>query len=874
MRTIEYKVSYENMISRIPGLFAYLDSNALGEVSLHHAYDSNCGCYGKMVENIKLPVGTSLIVDEKVLLEERKTYTFRTIITYYYQYRDLFTKYVYIKDETRVITPEEYKNLDVRKQRFYKRQINSDFIKFVERGIGKIEIPFEKYNELINNSNLYISICKDSNVITKEEYNDLSEKEKANYHLKRNENVPKFLYLANVISLYNELVKMGKQCMFYQNNKEKFGNDKHMCCLCERYINMGGDDLRDYVGSLIEEYKEISDEYFGYADNEKSMTLDFDIDLVSSYDDMGIMDSYITEWIPYKQYYKGDRVFYNGEIWHYQTDNTGYFYEDVAGSIWRCKEDNTGFFHEDALKVVFSDKYFEKINNVFEKIDIQYENIEDGTILTNDEYQEQYNTLQNEEEKSEFKSKYKLYSPQSLIDISKNTFKITGQTDSKLKDLRRLVTYMNDDNIGEKPQKGYDWLFYYRIGNIYNISTLNDDLGNILKLDSQTVASKEDGSDLMAYGDVITNIKANKEENTITFEYIINAHLIGNSDSYSSKLDEDKNTIHYWKDFTPEENTGVKYTETYNYAEGSDLDKLINQKFYLDIGKTEDGKAAIVIYLGKEKIVEEIEDWIPNKKYYKNDRVFYDNSIWRCTEDNTLFNKKYFEEVEEIEEWIPNKKYYKNDRVFYDGSIWRCIKNNTVQSEFNADNFEEVEEIEEWTTDKQYHKDDRVFYDGSIWRCIKNNTVQSEFNADNFEKIKKEIFTFDDYVNGKYDDNLKSFKFEFITFNNELNYSKTIANQDVNITSILTDFEVFKNDNDEFMEVHSMNEENLNDKGISMYRHDYFNGITYAPTKKIDVYIERGSTSCFQQHIAFSEIKTINDMTEYRNGSFFKINEG
>lgn len=730
MRTIEYKVSYENMISRIPGLFAYLDSNALGEVSLHHAYDSNCGCYGKMVENIKLPVGTSLIVDEKVLLEEGKTYTFRTIITYYYQYRDLFTKYVYIKDETRVITVEEYKNLDARKQNLYKRHIDSKFIKFVERGIGKIEIPFEKYNELINNSNLYISICKDSNVITKKEYNDLSEKERANYHLKRNENVPKFLYLANVISLYNELVKMGKQCMFYQNNKEKFGNDKHMCCLCERYINMGGDDLRDYVGSLIEEYKEISDEYFDYADNEKSMTLDFDIDLVSSYDDMGIMDSYITEWIPYKQYYKGDRVFYNGEIWHYQTDNTGYFYEDVAGSIWRCKENNTGFFHEDALKVVFSDKYFEKINNVFEKIDIQYENIEDGTILTNDDYQEQYNTLQNEEEKSEFKSKYKLYSPQSLIDISKNTFKLNGQTDSKLKDLRRLVTYMNDDNIGEKPQKGYDWLFYYRIGNIYNISTLNDDLGNILNLDGETIANEKDGNNLMAYGDIITNITSNEKENTITFEYIINAHLIGQH--YFSKLDEDKNIIHYWTDFTQEENTGVKYTETYNYTEGSDLDQLIKGEFKLVIAYTEDGEP------------------------------IYDETI----------------------------------------------------------------------------------------------------------------FSFDEYVNGKYDDNLKSFKFEFITLNNELTYSKTIANQEVNIISTLTDFEIFKNNNDEFMEVHSMDEENLNDKGISMYRHDYFNGITYAPTKKIDVYIERGSTSCFQQHIAFSEIKNINDLTEFRNGSFFKINEG
>ena len=722
MRTIEYKVSYENMISRIPGLFAYLDSNELGEVSLHHAYDSNCGCYGKIVENIKLPVGTSLIVDEKALLEEGETYTFRTIITYYYQYRDLFTKYEHIKDETRVITVEEYKNLDTRKQNLYKRRIDSIFIEFVEKGIGKIEIPSDIYKKCVENSGLYVNICKDNNVIREEEYKELDKEKKKNYYLKKNDNVPKFLYLANVISLYNELVKMSKQCMFYQNNKEKFGNDKHMCCLCERYINMGGDDLRNYVGSLIKEYREISNDYFKYADNEKkSMTLDFDIDLVSSYDDMGIMDSYVEEWLPYKQYYKGDRVFYDGDI-------------------WRCTVGNTGHFDENEMKVVFSDKFFKKINNVFEKIDNQ-----------------------------------------KLVNIEKNTFKITGQTDSKLKDLRRFVTYMNDDNIGEKPQNGYDWLFYYRIGNICNISTLNDGLGNILKLDSETTASEKDGNDLMAYGDVITNIKANKEENTITFEYIINAHLFSNS--YSYKLDEDKNVIHYWKDFTYEKNTGIKYTETYNYAKDSDLYKLINGKFYLDIGKTEKGKAAILIYLGDEKIEIEIEDWKSNQQYYKGDRVFHKDRIWCCKVDNKA----------------------------------------------------------------------------------------AEFNTNNFEEIKKEVFTFENYVNGKYDDNLKSFKFEFITFNNELSYNKTIANQEVNIISTLTDFEVFKNDNDEFMEVHSMNKENLNDKGINMYRHDYFNGITYAPTKKIDVHIERGSTSCFQQHISFSEIKTLNDM-EQNSGKIFTMN--
>ena len=74
--------------------------------------------------------------------------------------------------------------------------------------------------------------------------------------------------------------------------------------------------------------------------------------------------------------------------------------------------------------------------------------------------------------------------------------------------------------------------------------------------------------------------------------------------------------------------------------------------------------------------------------------------------------------------------------------------------------------------------------------------------------------------------------------------------------------------------LHSMADDNLDNEGIHMFRHDYFNGITYAPTKKIDVHIERGSTSCFQQHIGFSEIKTLNDMVEYKNNSFFKINQG
>lgn len=699
MKTIEYKVSFEKMVSRLPALFAYLESDDYGVVSLHKASDSIDGCWGKIVENIKLPSGTSLIVDEKVLLEDEKTYTFRTIIDYYYQYHDLFTKYVHNSDETRIITIEEYRNLDQGKQRLYKRQINSEFIKFVEKGIGKIEIPFDKYHELINNSNLYVNIRKDNNVITKEEYDELSKEEQENYRLKKNENVPKFIYLANVISLYNELVKMRKQCMFYQKNKEKFGNDKHMCCLCERYINMGGDGLKDYVGGLIEVYKEISDEYFNYADNEKSMTLDFDIDLTSTYQDFGILTPYVPIWLPYKRYEIGDIVEYNGEI-------------------YECKTENTGKWSDDYLTVVFDDTKFEKTDSRF--VDIHTEE-QEGKIVYKTNYIEK--TINSVGEI--------WYDGESIKHIAQNRdigrivkdydiklqfpLQVGGMTDSKLVDLRRFVTYYNDDGIAERTKIGEDWLFYYRKNSVVNIRTLNDDLGNIL---SYSLPQDEKGNkkaaisknDLMAYGDVIEDITYDTENHKIKFIYRVGVRLNANEGPITV-IDDDGNQLYKWKNFVWDNDTniGIKYEEEYNYEEGSDLDKLINNTFTI-------------------------------------------NGI-----DQT--------------------------------------------------------------------------------------------------------FSFTDYVDGKYDKMIPNVKFEFITINNSFDYNKTIAHQDVNIVSILTDFEVCRNDFNDFAE-------------YELFKEDYLNGITYKPTKNIDVHIERGSTSVFDKHIAFGEIKTMDDMVTYKNGSFFRMSIG
>lgn len=573
MKTIEYKVSYENMISRLPGLFAYLESDEFGNMSLHKATDSLDGCWGKIVENISLPSGVSL----KNILHGGETYSFRTIIDYYYQYREELGE-------------------------------DDEFVKFIEKAIGKITVDFEGKTEMS----------------------------------------PKFIYLANAKKLYNELVKMGKQCEFYEQNKEKFGTDEYLCCLCERYKNIGGNKLRDYVGSLIPQAESIANEYLGYTKG--NMVLDFDIDLTSTYQDFGIISPYVPIWIPGKRYFVGDKVQYDGEL-------------------YKCLMENNGKWDKDTLTIIFDSAKFEKCR---------------VTELNKVEYDLPYT--------------------------------INGTTDSKLTDLRRFVTYYNDDNVAERPANGYDWLFYYRKGEVVNIKTVNNKLGNVVKLsdlentsiNSDDLDSCEDKDDLAAYGDVIYDITANPDEHTITFTYIMGAHLKSN-DNRTIVYDDDNNKIIKWDKFVWDENEkiGIKYQETYNYEEESDLDKLIKGRFILE--------------------------------------------------------------------------------------------------------------------------------------------------------GVNETFTFEKYINGEYNKQLPTYKFEFITYNNSFNYNKTIAHQDVNIVSILTDFETNRNSFEEYTQ-------------SDFYREDYFNGITYQPKKNIDVNIQRGTTSVFDRHIAFGEIKTLEDMELFKNSSFFKMN--
>ena len=589
MRTIQYKVPYEKMISRLPALFAYLDIDKEGNTALHYATDSNDGCYGKIVENIKLPDKVNLVIDDEIILKSGETYTFRTIISYYYQYKDILP------------------NDDVFKQ-------------FIEKAIGKVDIPdSDRYDE---NGKEYVAM-------------------------------PKFVYLCDVKRLYNEVVKMSKTCEFYNKNVDKFGKDKHMCCLCEKYAEMGGDKFRNILKGYLQMAMDIALEYYGYAESaEKGMTLDFDVDLLSSYKDMGIMTAYLPQWIPFKEYYEGDRVVFDNNVYIRNSE------ESIDNS----------FFDLNCFDIVNSNLY---------RCD------DEGKI-------------------------------QSVQKIEN----IQSTTDSKLMGLRRFATFFNIDNEQEKPQDGYDWMFYYRKGYVKNIKTLTDNLGNILDFDGNTGTN---GNTLCAYGDVIEDIKKG-EDNTIIFQYQLGVHLVGTLDS--TYTDEDNNVYYSWKDFRVDTNWKdvIKYEETYNYTSNSDLDKLINNNFIIE----------------------------------------------------------------------------------------------------------------------------------------------------GFEP-----FEFSKYILGDYDGGaLKFYKFEFITYDKMVNVTKNVNNQDIHINSIVSNFTMDKSDNSIFDGMNVVWDDEIENyvvSGTPLFKYDYFNGVTYAPSYEINVNITRGSNACFDKHIALSEIKTMEDLESYHNGSFFNI---
>ena len=594
MTTYCYEISRETIISRLPSLFAYVSYNASGEAELHKATDSIDGCYGKIIQSIKLPSSAAcsfMIGDNnEVTLKGDTEYTYRTLIDYYYAYKksDSFEE--------------------------------NAFTEFIERGIGKEIVPEDRF--------------------PKDKY-DLA---------------PDSIYIATAKGLYQKMYKLKILCDAYQAGLENdMEESTRLCCSCDEYERMGGEDMIAYLQELIVKAETVANEFLGYAQGIE-LKVRFNFSLTSTNNDLGLLTPYVDYWEGGVEYKVGDFVLYNERS-------------------YICTRQNKGYWDEETERILFPTDCFTLISDLGKD-----KNIPSDIEETENPYGTKFDLNRGGD-----------------VDNTEN-YVISGTVDSKLKSLRRSKAYT--DGIGNVsfPNPDKDWLYYYRVNNVIDYETLNTDLGNIafimdegLDYDYNTkdydkyVEGKFNGNgdckELYAYGNLITNITLPQtikkgEENYLTFEYYLGAHLkakFPRSMNEFAKYDDDGRMLYHFSEFERDEDDlyhGVKYTDQYTFEWDSDIVKDFYQGDENATEKT----------LNQAKFNEYIngEDTLNNKQYefsLRNTRNVDERQINNETAIIS-YTRSTFEAT------IKNEVDYEYNRVFrdeyYNGITYSPTKKSDV----------------------------------------------------------------------------------------------------------------------------------------------------------------------------------------------------
>ena len=868
MRTISYKVSYEKMISRLPAMFAYLDIDEQGTCKIVKATNGKQGDYGRIIANVFYNKNIVYKGEEKPFEHECKDGTKLKITNGEKTYRTLIeTYYKAIKDK-------EWE----REDGIYKEP----FLAFMEKGIGLKYVGLSEEDS--NNTECGVTTIKKFPL------------------------APDYIYLGEAKTLYNKMIKMKKQLIFWEEHTKLCAEDKkYYQRLKEEFEMRNGDNLINKLAELIEEAEVVATEYLEYtlkpdpSDNNKlietNLTLDFNVNLVNTIKDLGLVTPYIEEWVAGKRYYEEDVV--------YHIDGNGY------GMTWYCKP------NADAKKDEFGRPYTEGFYE--ENTELIF--FDDGSTIT----------IGGEDIKTP-----KNWIPQTLNWVNRDEQEgtevvIEGTCNSHLTSLRRFTTYLNRNDEVETPDNYTDWLWYYRKGMVMNREEKYDEMGNLAVMygkekghfdgveaivggdkptnikfdtDNKTVLN------LAAWGDVITDIKAvndREDGGTITFTYWLGVHLkakiddrsegdkktyvvnspcvgifdnnykiqfsrgeiitqeefdrIINAKKYCDEAkwysqDDDGNYKYYFKDFEADTtspygvNHGVKYTETYIYYKGNTSYEVITR--FIDGPKYRIGDTVYgYIVVSRYKTTEYLKD--------------YDGDFDEIEEEG---EKKYIpKEYEVIKPFINGEYYEEGDIIPY----------NRYQNLYVL----EYDKDETITTEMfgQLSKENKPLCNGT--------TVSEDFTDDNKKKCKPVEETiwslvakdkFKEYIEGKFDREYKPDdmteedtdapyyyrlyeKMEFYTGDNIYSYNIRIGNRINKVPFLRTNFTT------------TVDIKHVDIEERPLIRYDYYNGVSFQPSVNEDVYIERGVTQAFEKHIKFSEIKTFEDLENYANGGFFVISK-
>lgn len=131
-------------------------------------------------------------------------------------------------------------------------------------------------------------------------------------------------------------------------------------------------------------------------------------------------------------------------------------------------------------------------------------------------------------------------------------------------------------------------------------------------------------------------------------------------------------------------------------------------------------------------VTAKIKDWVANTYYEKDQVVYYQGKLYRCTlaNNNAVFTPSNWEVVGNgnLNDWKTNYLYTVGDTIVYDKKIYKC--NNThTSTTFIADiaNWDEISatRINDWVTGYPYVVGDIVYDNGTIYRCVTAHTSTS-----------------------------------------------------------------------------------------------------------------------------------------------------
>lgn len=105
-------------------------------------------------------------------------------------------------------------------------------------------------------------------------------------------------------------------------------------------------------------------------------------------------------------------------------------------------------------------------------------------------------------------------------------------------------------------------------------------------------------------------------------------------------------------------------------------------------------------------------------------------------------------------------------------------------------------------------------------------------------------------------------KYAFSTLGTTGIYEKVIFDKNVSIEYGHSQFEYERQEADV-----------STDECYVLFKEDYLTGVHYKPILTSTVNIQRGNNAAFERHIRLGEVKTLEDMENYQNGSFFNIQE-